>query len=92
MKLKKTAGNLSGHINIGKDTEKKLKQVGIDSFQKLKITGTEQTFIKLQTIDPGACLSLLCAIEGAIEGIRWHDLSPEKKQELKAFHKTVKKK
>jgi DNA transformation protein and related proteins len=84
--------DLSKQINIGKDAEKKLIRVGIDSFNKLKSLGSEAAFIKLQTIDPGACLSLLCALEGAIEGIRWHDLQPEKKAQLKAFFKMVKKK
>jgi DNA transformation protein and related proteins len=84
--------DLSEYINIGKDAEKKLIQAGIDTFKKLESIGSQQAFIKLQTIDPGACLSLLCALEGAIEGIRWHDLSPEKKAELKAFIKMAKKK
>jgi DNA transformation protein and related proteins len=83
---------LTGRINIGKETARKLKQVGIDSVKKLQSAGTEQAFIKLQTLDPGACLSLLCALEGAIEGIRWHDISPEKKQQLKEFYNMLKKK
>ena len=44
------SSNLSGHINIGKDTETKLIQIEIDSFEKLVSMGTEQTFIQLQTI------------------------------------------
>jgi DNA transformation protein len=80
---------LSGCINIGADTEAKLVQVGIDSFEKLEKTGSQQAFLRLQAIDPGACLNLLYALEGAIEGIRWHDLSREKKQELLQFHKMV---
>ncbi len=84
--------DLSKHINIGKDTEKKLIRVGIDSFKKLESIGSEKAFLKLQTIDPGACLSLLCALEASIEGISKQYLSPEKKKELKAFHNMVKKK
>jgi DNA transformation protein len=83
--------NLSEHINIGKDTEEKLIQVGIDSFEKLASVGSEQAFIRLQTIDPGACLSLLCSLEGAIENIKWHQLSKERKLELTEFHKAAKK-
>ena len=56
--------DLSKHTNIGKDTEAKLIQVGIDSFEKLKSVGTEQAFIRLQTIDPGACISLLYGLDG----------------------------
>ena len=80
-------GTLSGRINIGQDTETKLIEAGIDSFAKLEKLGSRQAFLRLQTIDPGACLNLLYALEGAIEGMRWHDLSREKKQELMQFHK-----
>ena len=85
------ASSLSKRINIGKDTESKLIQVGIDSFEKLESVGSEQAFIRLQTIDPGACLCLLYGLEGAIEGIKSSQLSPSKKQELQEFYKMVKK-
>lgn len=83
---------LTGRINIGKDTENKLIQVGIDSFEKLESMGSEQAFLRLQTIDPGACLNLLYGLEGAIEGMKWHDLPAEKKQKLLQFHKMSQKK
>jgi DNA transformation protein and related proteins len=83
---------LSGRINIGKDTETKLIAAGIDSFEKLAEIGSEQAFLRLQVFDPGACLNLLYGLEGAIEGIKWHELSPEKKQELLQFHKMSKNK
>jgi DNA transformation protein and related proteins len=82
--------DLSNVINIGKDTEKKLKLVGIDSYEELKAVGSEQAFLRLQTIDPGACLSLLCALEGAVQGVRWHALPYERKEELKLFLKMTK--
>jgi len=47
--------------------------------------GTEQAFIRLSTIDNTACFSMLQALEGAIQGIRWHDLPKERKAELKEF-------
>lgn len=84
--------DLRSHINIGKDTESKLIQVGIDSFSKLKSMGSEQAFLRLQTLDPGACLDLLYGLEGAIQGIKWHELSSEKKQSLQQFHKMSQKK
>lgn len=84
------SSDLSHHINIGKDTETKLIQVGIDSYEKLVSIGSEGAFIQLQTIDPGACLSLLYGLEGAIEGTRWNELSSEKKLSLKEFHKRTK--
>ena len=86
------AGDLSNQINIGKDTETKLMQVGIDSYEKLVAAGSEGAFIRLQAIDPGACLSLLYGLEGAIEGVKWNELQPDKKLALQQFYKTTKKK
>mgnify|MGYP001409786386 CR=1 FL=1 len=82
---------LSKTINIGKDTHAKLKQVGIDTFEKLVSTGTEQAFIKLQTIHPDACINLLYSIDGAINGVKWNNLPSERKKELLDFFKMVKK-
>jgi DNA transformation protein and related proteins len=85
------ASDLTNQINIGKDTETKLIQVGIDSYEKLVSIGSEGAFIRLQTIDPGACLSLLYGLEGAIEGVKWNKLSSDKKQALQQFYKMTKK-
>ncbi|HNZ71947.1 MAG TPA: TfoX/Sxy family protein [Prolixibacteraceae bacterium] len=83
--------DLSKHTNIGKDTEAKLIQVGIDSFEKLKSVGTEQAFIRLQTIDPGACISLLYGLDGSLSDTKWNKLSQERKAELLQFYNMVKK-
>jgi DNA transformation protein and related proteins len=71
--------------NIGKVVAEKLCQVGITTPEELKAIGTEQAFIRLQTIDETACLSMLQALEGAIQEIRWHNLPKERKEELKEF-------
>ena len=84
--------DLSAHINIGPDTEEKLIRVGIDSFAKLKALGSQKAFIRLQTLDPGACLDLLYGLEGAIEGVKWNELSNDKKKSLQRFHKMTKEK
>lgn len=71
--------------NIGKVVAEKLVQVGITTPEELKAVGTEQAFIRLQTIDETACLSMLQGLEGAIQGIRWHNLPKERKEELREF-------
>ncbi|HEY4788955.1 MAG TPA: TfoX/Sxy family protein [Bacteroidales bacterium] len=88
---KKAGNQLVSLPNIGKDLSQKLLTLGIDTPEKLKQTGTEQTYLRIKALDPGACFSLLCAIEGAIRGIRWHNLPPERKQELKQFFHMAKK-
>jgi DNA transformation protein len=40
-------------------------------------------------VDKDACLSKLCALEGAVQGIRWHQLSADRKEELNRFIKTL---
>ena len=71
--------------NIGKVVAEKLCKAGITTPDELRALGTEQAFIRLQTIDETACLSMLQALEGAIKGIRWHNLPKERKEELKEF-------
>ena len=61
--------------NIGKTLATKLILVGIKNSEDLKNTGSQDTFIKLLTIDQTACINMLYALEGAIQGIRWHQLS-----------------
>ena len=81
--------DLSQHINIGKELERKLMDVGITSFAELKNTGSEQAFLRLRATDSGACLNMLCALDGAIADIRWHDLPASRKSELKEFHQML---
>jgi DNA transformation protein and related proteins len=71
--------------NIGKECAKQLKQVGINTFEELKAMGSEKAFLLIKAIDPGACYCMLSALEGAIQGIRWHNLSAGRKQELLQF-------
>ena len=75
--------------NIGKILTDRLVKVGIDTPEKLKAIGSENAFIRLKIVDSGACLSMLCALEGAIQGIRWHNLDKVRKSELKAFLETL---
>lgn len=75
--------------NIGKTLSEKLKLVEIDTPEKLYTVGSEQVFLKIYTIDDNACYNMLCALEGAIQGIRWHNLDAAKKDELKEFYKMI---
>ncbi len=83
--------DLTKIINIGKDTERKLHQAGINTIEEMTELGTEQVFIRLQTIDAGVCICLLYGIEGAIEGIRSNKLSTERKKQLQQFFRQVRK-
>lgn len=91
MKQKDIAIKLDDLPNIGSTLADLLRESGINTQEELYKNGTYQTFIRIKAIDGGACLSKLCAIEGAIEGIRWHSLAKEKKAELKQFLKMINK-
>jgi DNA transformation protein len=79
-------GELSKIINIGKELEKQLNEIGIETFMELKKIGSKKAWIKIRHIDSSACYNRLCALEGAIQGLRWHNLSDEMKEELKEFY------
>ena len=76
--------------NIGKVLADKLRLVEIDTVEKLQSIGSENTFIRLKTIDNDVCFNTLCALEGAIQGIRWHNLEKYKKAELRMFFEMTK--
>jgi DNA transformation protein len=77
--------------NIGGTLAELLHRTGINSPEELYENGTLQAFLRIKALDSEACFSKLCAIEGAIEGVRWHNLSREKKAELKQFFSMINK-
>lgn len=81
-------GPLTDLPNIGKAVAKQLEQIGITTISQLQETGSREAWLRLLAIDDSACYNRLCALEGAIQGIRWHQLSPEDKASLKAFYET----
>jgi DNA transformation protein len=70
--------------NIGKTLAQKLELIGIHTPDDLKAMGSQNAIIKIATIEnSGVCINMLYALEGAIQGIRWHSLDKCRKQELK---------
>lgn len=82
--------DLTSMINIGREMERKLKQVGIDTAEKLVETGSKEVFFRLKKEYPQVCLVHLYTLEGAICGIEYNRLSVEKKRELKEFSNSLK--
>ena len=72
--------------NIGKAVAAQLEAVGIETPEELAAVGSRRAWLAIKAIDPSACYNRLCALEGAIQGTRWHNLSDEVKAELKAFY------
>lgn len=76
--------------NLGPVIIQKLFQADIQSAEQLRTVGSTKAFLAIERHDPSACLSMLYALEGAVEGIRWHSLDSEKKRELKRFFQNKK--
>ncbi|MBZ4647543.1 MAG: TfoX C-terminal protein [Clostridia bacterium] len=77
---------LSDMPNIGKELEKQLKKAGVETPEQLIELGSKETFRRIRSVDSSACINRLYALEGAIRNVRWHYLSQDIKDELKAFY------
>ena len=71
--------------NIGPELSRLLNAVEIRDSEELKELGAEMAFLRLKVRDPGACFHKLTALEGAVQGVRKTQLTPERKAELRAF-------
>lgn len=83
-------GELSTLPNIAAKLESQLNDVGITAIEQLKEIGSREAWLRILAIDPSACIMRLSALEGAIQGIRWHYLDEETKESLKEFYKFYK--
>lgn len=79
-------GELAKLPNIAEKLEAQLGEVGITTEQALRDVGSREAWLRILHRDPSACLMRLSALEGALQGVRWHYLDEETKKELKAFY------
>lgn len=80
---------LAGLPNIGPHLENLLVQAGFSTPRELRSVGSKEAFLRIRKIDPAACLSSLNALEGAVVGIRWHNLPAATRSELKVFFNSL---
>jgi len=75
--------------NIGSTLADLLVEIGITHQEQLTEVGSTEAIMQLASIDRSrVCLLMLYALEGAVQGIRWHGLSQIRKDELKDFYNT----
>lgn len=75
--------------NIGSTLAELLEEIGITHQEALVEMGSTEAIMQLASIDRNrVCLLMLYALEGAVQGIRWHGLSEIRKDELKDFYNT----
>jgi len=80
-------GELTTLPNIAGKLEKQLEEAGITTIEELKRVGGREAWLRILVRDPSACMMRLSALEGAIQGVRWHYLDDNTKQSLKEFYK-----
>lgn len=68
--------------NIGKTLEKELNNVGIKSVEELRKIGSVEATVRLNNYEK-SCYNKLYALEGAIQNVRWHQLSKDHRTKLK---------
>lgn len=83
-------GELSGLPNIGKELERQLEQAGITTAEQLRRVGAQGAWLRIQALDPSACIHRLLALEGAVRGVKKAQLPQERKDELRAFYQAHK--
>lgn len=82
--------DLTTKPNIGKEMANKLKSVEINTAEELIEIGSKETFFRLKTKYPQACLVHFYTLEGAIQNIEFNCLSETTKANLKEFSDSLK--
>ena len=80
---------LSDMPNIGKELERQLNEVGINTPDQLIKLGSKEAFLRIKSMDSSACINRLYALEGAVLNIRWHYLPQDIKNDLKSFYASL---
>ncbi|MBN1780836.1 TfoX/Sxy family DNA transformation protein [bacterium] len=65
-----------------------LHSIGIRTLDDMMDLGSIEIAHRLQKEGFHVCLSMLCGIEGAIQGVRWHALPAKTKSRLVEAHRT----
>jgi len=79
-------GELATLPNIAEKLENQLGDAGITTIDELKRVGSREAWLRILSRDPSACIMRLSALEGAIRGVRWHNLDDKTKASLKEFY------
>ena len=78
-----TVSNLTKLPNIGKVLAERLEKIGVSTQQELADLGSVEAVIRMQEENLDTCYSMLYALEGAIQGIRWHAIPKEERNLIK---------
>jgi DNA transformation protein len=77
--------------NIGKTLAKKLYRLGVSNREQLAALGSVEAIIRISHATDSGCYNMLYALEGAIQGVRWHSLPGQVRREFKNHLDAVRK-
>jgi len=69
--------------NIGKTLAVRLDQADIHNYDDLAAIGSIEAVLRVKEANLDACYNMLYALEGAIQGMRWHAIPKEERAQLK---------
>jgi len=68
--------------NLGKTVVGELERAGVRTPGELRRAGSVGAALKLTQVGVSVCASKLCALEGAIRGVRWHSIPADEREAL----------
>lgn len=71
--------------NIGPELARLLSEVEIRDSEELKKLGAEEACLRMKIHGQDVCFHKLTALEGAVQGVRKTQLTPERRAELRTF-------
>ncbi len=77
-------GDLTNLPNIRKELAVRLHSIGINDLETLQKIGSIKAVMLMTDALGKGCHSTLYALEGALEGVRWHQLLRQVRQQLKS--------
>ncbi len=70
------AERLEDVVNIGPALAHDLRAVGVADIEQLRDLGAQEAWLRMNAVGSQDCLCSLLALEGAVRGVRWMQISP----------------
>jgi DNA transformation protein len=77
-------GRLEDAVNVGPALAHDLRAVGVADLAALRDVGAAEAWVRLHAAGRHDCLSSLLALEGAVRGVGWMELSADDRDVLAA--------
>jgi DNA transformation protein len=74
--------NWDGVVNIGAALGTDLNRVGVPDLARLEELGVIEVGRRLRSAGRHDCTNAILALEGALRGVRWTELSPSDRYEI----------